>query len=292
MPIDDFSIELSERNRKIATELHEKVKNRLAKTDLDLYGYRHNPQNDPLILDCKNRIKDADHFRKHLSGPTAMRQRFTSSYWKKWNTDLQILEDECRQDQIKEQKSMKVSKNTKNSPIKKVKRILPKYGPSAVFVKKNSKPLPYYEANHSENTIDSVSVPFLMTVCLNQKIPQLSPVKFNENDFGHNHIKGGDFTRAQAHTEPSINLTTALCEIKSVERVKLKKDIGMFSIDAKFPKIEKPFDATIARFDQLVANKPKPTALPFSVEERFPDILHQRSPGPQHYNVSFILSVS
>lgn len=47
---------------------------------------------DPMVLQAIARVKKDEEARKSMHGPSEVRERFTSKYWRKWNDDKRILD--------------------------------------------------------------------------------------------------------------------------------------------------------------------------------------------------------
>lgn len=47
---------------------------------------------DSMVLEAIERIRADEEARKHIHGPSEVRDKFTSSYWRRWNKDKKILD--------------------------------------------------------------------------------------------------------------------------------------------------------------------------------------------------------
>jgi hypothetical protein len=83
---------LARDKRSKALALHERVKRSLQQFDYDLYTHKYS-DHDSLVNSCMIRVReDEDRREKIKDTPSAIRERFTSRYWQRWDKDLKILQ--------------------------------------------------------------------------------------------------------------------------------------------------------------------------------------------------------
>lgn len=88
----------------IAHRLHSQLSNDLIYFGHDQFAVRHSPDKDTLVQSCVEFVKSNEYSRKyHSKGPTAV--RFTSKYWRQWNSDLKILEQQSQKTKVKKTKA-------------------------------------------------------------------------------------------------------------------------------------------------------------------------------------------
>jgi hypothetical protein len=75
------------------SDLHRKLLREISAGGLSILN-PYNKRSDPLVLKSVNDVMAYESVQNLKGGPSARRERFTSRYWRKWQNDLNILENE------------------------------------------------------------------------------------------------------------------------------------------------------------------------------------------------------
>jgi hypothetical protein len=65
---------------------------------VDIMARNYNPQGDTTLHNAMVRSKQLEDNVKNATGPSVAKSRFTTTYWRAWNTELVDLEDLCRKE--------------------------------------------------------------------------------------------------------------------------------------------------------------------------------------------------
>lgn len=80
----------------LAHDLHARIQNELRRGGYDSYQLKADPYNvnsEPLKKPVVNVVKSDEYNRQFLKGPSCVREKFTSKYWRVWNVEKNLLED-------------------------------------------------------------------------------------------------------------------------------------------------------------------------------------------------------
>jgi len=151
-----------------------------------------------MINEAIIRIKDDETSRKVMKGPSALRERFTSKYWHKWNDDKKILDH------------ISHSLNEKNFPLQSsnsttLKR---KTKPKSLQIwQLESKSKQYFD----HHLLGKTDVKFLQKKCMKKPLPSVETVESMINLCEHSiQIKGGSI--GTATREPKNTSITGICD--------------------------------------------------------------------------------
>ena len=181
--------------------LHQSLQSELKATGFDPFANRYRPSEDPLITASKYVAVNMDkRMVNPRNGPTEIRERFTSNYWRKWNKDLNLLEN--------------LSKNDLQQPV-----VIPKItslrkkgryrGPGVAFGPSHPQ-IPIIPSGYT-------TVKNIIKKSLHHDVSNYHPEVHGITDpysIGVGRIKGGSSMSATAvaHEVSGMNTTTKLCD--------------------------------------------------------------------------------
>lgn len=92
----------------LAHELHSKIMKEQRDGGYDTYQLRAvgylDKEEEPLVNVAIDLVKSDEFSRQFIKGPSGIREKFTSKYWRTWNVEKNVLEDFSRVEIRKEMK--------------------------------------------------------------------------------------------------------------------------------------------------------------------------------------------
>lgn len=186
--------------------------------DYDPYSREREPLRKPII----EHVKVDEHSRKFVKGPSCVREKFTSKYWRVWNAEKNLLEDLSKDELQKEHEKRVIEaakKKRKGKHIPPIKRVVNKDVKVTYFGDPPNKGdadldnAGYFD----QHLLGDVNTPTKMiTGCLKQKIPvdittknsTYDPQDISSANYGMGY-KGGNISGKQIHKTVAL---TGNCE--------------------------------------------------------------------------------
>jgi hypothetical protein len=83
---------------KRSADIHKAIMTELISFGVDIMARNYNPQGDTTLHNAMVRSKQLENNVKNATGSSVAKSRFTTTYWRAWNTELVDLEDLCRKE--------------------------------------------------------------------------------------------------------------------------------------------------------------------------------------------------
>lgn len=303
--------------------MHDTLIKEIEQSEYDLYQREEVDKIDNLANISDQLVKNDAKLRTTLKGPTIVKEKFHSSYWKHFNDERNLLEDISRKQFDKSQQTKRLTKSKSRSSILRSKSSL--HGHELVrqsrsyavlkgdYINHNWKSTIFASPTQLQNDFDhetkyfdhhllgrNNSVDQLAKLSGNmkdqKKLKQLSETNstFDPNGIGVAAVKGGAITLSPQRPK-GIDSITKTCDIPDLSNTLKSIPGGTFAHSDRFPHTTAPRITTtqstlpLNSSHSLVPNESMPFTFPcarrFSSEEeeRSHDLL--ATPGPGTYSV-------
>ena len=162
---------------------------------------------DPMVGEALELVRKDEHARKFLKGPSEVRDRFTSKYWRRWHTDKKILDElslsKIREDLLRSSKTKLLTNNDKDSKERN------KLG--STFGRESKKE--YFDYH----LLGDTSVPYIAKEGLKRELASIKSVEFlrrydSDMELSNRGVFFGNAGRFQ-----KANLLTITCDYPQLE---------------------------------------------------------------------------
>lgn len=193
----------NESNEDRALRLYESISVDLRKQNTDVVSSHYKPEKDDFRCNVIETISVDETRRKNMVRvSTFVKEKFAPNYWRKWNSDLAILEEASRKELLvppepkpKPQLRSKLHKDTKGASFSVL---------SLSEVKEKNK---QNVINDQLAVMNKQFVGFLLKDCLDKELPSKHPPKLNESSFQINSLKGAAFSRSEDRKKKPKDVT-------------------------------------------------------------------------------------
>lgn len=222
----------------LANTLHATLLEDIRSKNYDPFADRHNPITDRAFQNSIKLIEADTKTRKTLTGPSVQREKYTSSYWRNWNREKNLLED-ISYDEVKDQSAASVKRvgsNFQLSPIKEANKSSHSLALNTTKKKvvlrskssRNSKGMAFAAPNavmarekeFAAKYLGTTSVEFIMKSSLKKEVPVYSReanATVDPADVGVGHTKGAAVGLAPRFVEPNSANLTSKCDYPPLE---------------------------------------------------------------------------
>jgi hypothetical protein len=284
--IDNTKFEKSELGERLHATLLEDMRSK----NFDPFAERNSYSHDKAF---QNSVKlvEADKFvRANLHGPSMQKEKFSSSYWRTWNKEKNLLEDISYDEVIKRNLDSYLSSTTRRSSIQQrsaeAKQLSASIKARTRKVRAAAKCRAVafdapgaYEAHsmyvgHTSKTGDN-SVEFLMKACLKRDLP-VNPREKNAtvdpDDIGTRRAPGGALVIANRLSGAPLSTLTAKCDFPPLSTPLDPNKGASFGTQLRFKTPLKPRINPGAGDDVTLSTTERPVSTPgglFNKAERF-----------------------
>eukprot|EP01036_Dinobryon_divergens_P024625 gene24625-33093_t len=162
--------------------------------------------NDQMVREAIELVRQDQHARKFIKGPSEVRDRFTSKYWRRWHTDKKIL-DELSLSKIRED----LIRSSKTKPSNIDKDSLERNKMGSTFGREKKKEFFDY------HLLGDTNVPYLAKEGLKKEMATISSTEFlrrydSDMDSSNRGVLFGNASRFQ-----KANLLTITCDYPQLE---------------------------------------------------------------------------
>jgi hypothetical protein len=278
-PIQSAKVDFETFGASLHAELLEEMRNK----NFDSFAARNDTSTDAAFLNSRRLVRADDALRQRLTGPSIQREKFSSSYWRNWNKEKDLLEDISYDVVIKKNMSSYLSSTTRKSMVQnrtidakslttalKMRRKKPQRAKqirAVAFDAPGAYEIRSKYVDKSNNQGDT-SVAFLMKHCLQQQIPR-NPAELHAtvdpDDIGTKPLKGGGMAIAERTSRTFGVTVTSKCDYPPLETpIQANKGVT-FSPNPRFKSPPRP---VIKADDETLSTIERPTRTPGIVFDR------------------------
>ena len=236
-----------------ANKLHDTLLEDLREKNFDTFADRHNPTIDKAYVNSLRLVQNDDIVRSTLSGPSIQREKYSSTYWRNWNKEKNLLEDISYDEIIKQNINSYMSSTTRKSVVhnrtseaKNISMVMKLKRKQKSDLGRNTRSVAfaapgYYEKRSQyadPNLTGDNSVEFLMKTSLKQRIPRdnrLLHATIQPDDIGNRPIKGGGLSQAKKIQHSKNATITSKCDYPPLETPINPHKGSMFGTNPRFP---------------------------------------------------------
>jgi hypothetical protein len=272
-PIQSSKVDFETYGASLHAELLEDMRSK----NFDSFAARNDTSTDAAFLNSQRLVQADNALRQRLTGPSIQREKFSSSYWRNWNKEKDLLEDISYDVVIKKNMSSYLSSTTRKSMVQhrtidaksltialKMKRKKPQRAKqirAVAFDAPGAYEMRSKYVDRSSNQGDT-SVAFLMKKCLLQQIPR-NPAELHAtvdpDDIGAKPLKGGGMATADRTSRTFGVTVTSKCDYPPLETpIQANKGIT-FSPNPRFKSPPRP---VIKADDETLSTIARPTRTP------------------------------
>ena len=279
----------------LANTLHATLLEDIRSKNYDPFADRHNPTTDRAFQNSIKLIETDTKTRQKLTGPSVQREKYTSSYWRNWNREKNLLED-ISYDEVKDQSAASVKRvgsSFQLSPLKEANKSSHSLALNSTKRKvvlrsksgRNAKGMAFAAPNavmvrekeFAAKSLGTTSVEYIVKSSLKKEIPVYSReanATVDPQDVGVGHTVGAAVGLAPRFAEPSSANLTSKCDYPPLESaVDLNKGISFPSEPRfKYPTVAaEPVASDADSLSTLPEKQAHKPGILFDKAERFGD---------------------
>lgn len=283
-------IETKFEKNELGAQLHATLLADMRNKNYDPFAARNNVNLDKAYLNSQKLVEADRIVRANLHGPSIQREKFSSTYWRTWNTEKNLLEDISYDEVIKQNVESYLSSTTRKSSIQQRAndakqlstslRVRRRKLRSATKCRAVAFDAPgAYEARSmyvgSENKGDN-SVSFLLKSCLKRDTPVNHRDKnatVDPEDIGAKPKPGGAMSLANRLNSKTSTAITAKCDYPPLETPVNPNKGSLFGTQPRFnAEFPKPLTISGSGDEATLSTIERPTSKPgivFGRADRF-----------------------
>lgn len=288
--IDLPKIETKFEKSELGLQLHATLLDDMRSKNFDPFAERNHTALDQAFQNSLKVVEKDKTIRANLHGPSELREKYSSSYWRKWNKEKNLLEDISYENVIRNNLASYLSSTTRKSfvqqrsaderEVEETIRLRNRKARAAAKCRAVAFDAPGAYERFSmyvgeENKGDN-SVPFLLKTCLKRDLPK-NPREVNAtrdpDDIGAGPKRGGAFPVSRKLGATVAVPVTAKCDYPPLETPINPHKGASFGVEPRF-KYPAKFEpvATVAGDDATLSTIERPAHTPggrFGQAERF-----------------------
>jgi hypothetical protein len=292
-----------------AKKLHDQLIQEVEASKYDLYKRVHSEQHDNIKMLSSTIVQDDEEVRKVTKGPTIVKEKFHSSYWKQWNREKDLLYEISRKEMLESPSNLKSNSKTvskaKSQTVSSFSgkgRKKPQYRlTQGDYINHNLKSAIFASPVRAENNLDDSiyfdshllgrnnSIERLAAHLENPKIDLLkhchSSSAFDPDAIGNSFVKGGDIPLGEQRAKQT-ECVTSKCDITDLSSTLKTVKGGSFGLDRRFlPKAHQPVPSSSSASLPQITPSSSSNGFKFSLTQRFPRSGEKNEDGSKKENI-------
>jgi hypothetical protein len=313
--LDDLNQEWAKQEKRLnafaekAKKLHDQLIQEVEASRYDLYKRVDSEQHDNIKMLSSTIVQDDADVRKVTKGPTIVKEKFHSSYWKHWNQEKDLLYEISRKELLESPSHAK----TKSKSVSKVKSQTSSSSASTGkkknqyrliqgdYINHNLKSAIFASPVRAENNLDlskyfdshllgrNNSIERLAVHLENPKIDLSkhchSSSAFDPDAVGNSFVKGGDIPLGEQRAKQP-ECVTSKCDITDLSSSLKTIKGGIFGLDRRFPPtVHQPIPSSSSATLPQITPSASSNGFKFSLTRRFPHGDEKNEDGTKKENI-------